>query len=320
MGDFLIFGQFLPTTKSGKKNMSIKFHYTSIQLVCVFLFLGCSSGPDLTRDSKFRVSELKDETPAEGELKENATFVSDHRKKKRFRSLANENEDELSDGEDSEGGDLETAGVDRQGSELETASVDTKERISPKGLSSTKTGGNRQPANAQDSGWIWYVVRPGDTLMKISFQHYGSVFKWREIIGWNSETVKSSAFLSPGTRIRLGGKKSPPIRPSGDPYRILIGDTLLKISSQLYGTRKYWWNLWENNRQLVTNPNRIYAGFTLYYLNREKVLGSKSQNLYPLASVANEGKKTAQKREVRKGGFPKYERPNLQRSVSSTKE
>ena len=44
------------------------------------------------------------------------------------------------------------------------------------------------------------------------------------------------------------------------------GDTLGKISNNVYGTFSKWQSIWNNNRPLIKDPNKIYAGFTLYYL------------------------------------------------------
>ena len=42
------------------------------------------------------------------------------------------------------------------------------------------------------------------------------------------------------------------------------GDTLGTISSDTYGTMKFWRNIWDNNRPLIKDPNVIFAGFTIY--------------------------------------------------------
>jgi hypothetical protein len=58
---------------------------------------------------------------------------------------------------------------------------------------------------------------------------------------------------------------------NGESYLIKKGDTLGLISNDVYGTTRKWKKLWENNRQLIKDPNRIYAGFYLYYVPERKL-------------------------------------------------
>lgn len=70
----------------------------------------------------------------------------------------------------------------------------------------------------------------------------------------------------------------------GTPYLIKRGDTLGLISDDVYGTTKKWRKIWENNRKLIKDANRIYAGFYLYYLFSEQDRLEKEsfkQNLKP---------------------------------------
>ena len=52
--------------------------------------------------------------------------------------------------------------------------------------------------------------------------------------------------------------------PEGNPYLINHGDTLGSISHTTYGTKKHWKDIWNNNKPMIKNPNKIFAGFTLY--------------------------------------------------------
>jgi nucleoid-associated protein YgaU len=52
--------------------------------------------------------------------------------------------------------------------------------------------------------------------------------------------------------------------PEGNKYLIKVGDSLGIISDTTYGTSKYWKNIWTNNKPLIKDPNRIYAGFTIF--------------------------------------------------------
>jgi nucleoid-associated protein YgaU len=116
-----------------------------------------------------------------------------------------------------------------------------------------------------------YRVRRGDTLMMISFLKYGNVYRWREIYDANRDLISDFNLLIPGTVLQIRGEEYVVISRNGKPYLIRKNDTLMKISQTLYKTRDHWKDLWENNRQLIHDPNKIYSGFTLYYLESEQL-------------------------------------------------
>lgn len=116
-----------------------------------------------------------------------------------------------------------------------------------------------------------YVVEKNETLMMIAFKLYGDYGKWREIARKNAGILK-------GRQVRAGMRLTydPPAvpftwSPEGNPYLIRTGDTLGGISGSVYGTTKKWKYIWDNNKPLIKDPNRIFAGFTLYWLELGKV-------------------------------------------------
>ncbi len=122
-----------------------------------------------------------------------------------------------------------------------------------------------------------YKVRRNDTLMWISFKLYGDYAKWRDLLKQNPalarrrlEVGETIVYVEPDKRF-VWNK-------NGSPYYIVRGDTLGKISQKLYSTNQKWRNLWKNNRQMIKDPNLIFAGFILYYqMEKELALvnGSK---------------------------------------------
>jgi len=116
-----------------------------------------------------------------------------------------------------------------------------------------------------------YVVKPGDTLMKISFESYGNVYRWREILNSNKAKIANYSVLTPGTELTINGVNYVVIDRNGQPYLIVRNDTLGKISRKIYGTNSFWRELWKNNPQLIHNPNKIYAGFTLYFRDKSEL-------------------------------------------------
>lgn len=113
---------------------------------------------------------------------------------------------------------------------------------------------------------VEYTVKTGDTLMKIAFQHYGDLYRWKDIYTSNKDKISDPNRISKGVTLKIEGATnfSAPTG-SGEAYSIQMGDTLGKISSKVYGTPKKWKSLWENNKEMIKDPNRIYAGFNLFY-------------------------------------------------------
>jgi len=76
--------------------------------------------------------------------------------------------------------------------------------------------------------------------------------------------------------LMLSGAGMVTIERNGEKYLIKVGDTLGLISNEVYGTKAKWKKLWENNRQLIKNPNRIFAGFNLYYVPEARMTQDQS--------------------------------------------
>jgi nucleoid-associated protein YgaU len=116
---------------------------------------------------------------------------------------------------------------------------------------------------------VTYKVRSGDTLMKISFEKFGNIYRWREIYDSNKSRISNLNRLTAGTVLTIQGVEYLVIERNGTPYLIRRGDTLVKISKNVYDTPTEWKSIWKNNRQLIHDPNKIYAGFTLYYVPKK---------------------------------------------------
>jgi LysM repeat protein len=116
-----------------------------------------------------------------------------------------------------------------------------------------------------------YSVQAGDTLMKIAFETYGDLYQWKKIYEANKDRISDPNAVAQGTVLRIEAPATRvTIERNGDKYFIKYGDTLGKISDDLYGTKRKWRRLWENNRQLIHDPNKIFAGFYLYYTMTEE--------------------------------------------------
>ncbi len=114
---------------------------------------------------------------------------------------------------------------------------------------------------------VSYTVKKGETLMQIAFKLYGDYRKWKELADMNQGLDVER--LKEGTAISYCGGHELTWQPQGNPYVIRTGDTLGSISNDKYGTIKRWKDIWDNNRPLIHDPNKIFAGFTIYYIPDE---------------------------------------------------
>ena len=136
------------------------------------------------------------------------------------------------------------------------------------------------PVETPSGDGVSYTVQKGDTLMKISWEQYGDLFRWREIYALNKATIKDPNHVPPGTVIQIAGQGRSPasaMEHNGEQYMIMNGDTLGKISGKVYGSKDKWKKIWENNKRLIRDPNKIYAGFYLYYVPEAKMT-SREEN------------------------------------------
>jgi nucleoid-associated protein YgaU len=122
------------------------------------------------------------------------------------------------------------------------------------------------PAPVAMSGDVkTYTVQEGETLMMISFKLYGDYLKWREISNLNSDIITDGQTVTAGMEIKYSAPAEEFVwNPSGNPYLIKWGDTLGRISNNVYGDMGKWKSIWQNNKPLIRNPDKIYAGFTIY--------------------------------------------------------
>ena len=112
-----------------------------------------------------------------------------------------------------------------------------------------------------------YTVQKGDTLMKIAYETYGNVYRWKAIYEANRDKISDPNRVPSGVVLKIDKPNEPVnVERNGERYEIRRGDTLGKISNNVYGTPGKWKKLWENNRQLIRDPNKIFAGFSLYYV------------------------------------------------------
>ncbi|MBT7609958.1 MAG: LysM peptidoglycan-binding domain-containing protein [Bacteriovoracaceae bacterium] len=117
----------------------------------------------------------------------------------------------------------------------------------------------------------FYEVKKHDTLMMIAFKIYGDVSKWKDLMRLNEDKMKNGYPMTGQVLAYKIPTEKFIYSPQGNPYLVLGGDTLSLISYKVYDRAKYWVHIFENNRELIKNPDNIYAGFTLYTLPKEEI-------------------------------------------------
>ncbi len=128
------------------------------------------------------------------------------------------------------------------------------------------------------SATLDYVAQENDTLMFVAFKIYGDYDKWKELKALNPDLKLSK--IKKGDVIKY---KEPTEKfvwaPKGNPYLIKQGDTLGLISLDVYKKEQRWKEIWDNNREMIKNPNLIFAGFVLHYIPdvADRVLASKTE-------------------------------------------
>ncbi|MCB9062076.1 MAG: LysM peptidoglycan-binding domain-containing protein [Halobacteriovoraceae bacterium] len=123
-----------------------------------------------------------------------------------------------------------------------------------------------------DSEIVNYKVEKGENLMLIAQKLYQDYSKWKQIYELNKNTIAQPEILKTGSILKVKDPQKSLNDREGSPYLISNNnDTLQKISKKLYGSSRYWYHLWFLNRELITNPDKIYLGFTIYYLPKDTV-------------------------------------------------
>lgn len=121
-----------------------------------------------------------------------------------------------------------------------------------------------------------YTVQKNETLMLIAFKLYGDYERWKELASQNRDALKGNTNIREGMTLSYMAPAEEFVwNPQGLPYLIRTGDTLGGISKQVYTTTKKWKLIWENNRPLIKDPNKIFAGFTIHYLENGREVANE---------------------------------------------
>ena len=105
-----------------------------------------------------------------------------------------------------------------------------------------------------------YTVQSGDTLSGIAQQQLGDASRWPEIFLLN-RGVRHPDRISPGQVLTLPADT--PTQPPARLYIVRRGDTLSGIAQRELGDASRWPEIFERNREVLSNPDRIYPNQVL---------------------------------------------------------
>ena len=104
-----------------------------------------------------------------------------------------------------------------------------------------------------------YKVKNGDNLWDISVKFYGNGYKWVDIAKKNN--LVNADLLIIGQELNLLPVEM--VSASSGEYVVKKGDSLWKISLELYSDGFKWVDIWSQNKALIVNPNLIEVGTKL---------------------------------------------------------
>ncbi|GAA4936607.1 LysM peptidoglycan-binding domain-containing protein [Actinoplanes utahensis] len=110
-----------------------------------------------------------------------------------------------------------------------------------------------------------YTVQRGDTLSGIAGARLGNQARWPEIFVLNRATIPNPNRIFPGQVLLL-----PPEQPTGPIprlYTVVRGDNLTRIAREQLGDGDRWREIFNLNRDVIADPDRIIVGQVLVLPN-----------------------------------------------------
>lgn len=128
--------------------------------------------------------------------------------------------------------------------------------------------GSSRPGEPRGGGTS-YTVQPGDSLSAIAQRLLGDSGRWRElyeqnrsVIGANPNMIVAGQVLSlPGSAPSAPAPAPAPARAAT--YTVQAGDTLGVVAQRALGDSGRWQEVFNANRDQISNPNLIFPGMVL---------------------------------------------------------
>lgn len=132
------------------------------------------------------------------------------------------------------------------------------------------TGVNRQEELAQSienqPSVKIHQVAPGESLWQISLKYYNDGYKWVEIAKVNN--ISNPDLIEEGQALAIPELTVVPAVseektiPTSE-YLVVQGDDLWNIAVRAYADGYQWVKIWEANKAVIANPDRVEAGTKL---------------------------------------------------------
>jgi len=113
-----------------------------------------------------------------------------------------------------------------------------------------------------DSVWSEYIIGYGDDLQKIALNQLGSAQYWSIIYEWNKEEIgEDPGIIYPYQVISIYDQVDTQVKVKENAiYQINKGESLWDIAAKIYQDPYAWVLLYQDNQQLLINPNEISPG------------------------------------------------------------
>ncbi|MBF0440530.1 MAG: LysM peptidoglycan-binding domain-containing protein [Oligoflexales bacterium] len=148
-----------------------------------------------------------------------------------------------------------------------------KSSLKRKEVASTPETSESTTDTKQDAVGSIYVIEPGDTLASIAQKIYNSPRKWKELATINN--IQDPYLLFPGDALKYKSDKNTThfnsVYENTARKTIVVkqGDTLGNLAKKLFGNSSYWKTIWKLNTKIIKNPNMIYEGQKLIYIDQK---------------------------------------------------
>ena len=161
--------------------------------------------------------------------------------------------------------------------ETESIEQETTEDAAPMEASRNAEQNNTEYAkNAAQGEARYYIVKPEDNLGKISQKLYGTSKKWKQLASENDLSNPNKLYPGDVIKYQVNQEVAQNSTNLSNPKTYVVGrgETLSKISKNIYGSAQYWKVIYRWNEAKITSPQLIYPNQKIQYYSKEQLTTS----------------------------------------------